>query len=647
MLAKAWVRFTVKHSWLFCALLAVWSAGSARCQTVASDGAVGINAQWELGKSSTWWIEEQRIGADFITAGVAQENPNLIKEGVVIFHWGFAHQSTNGSFPGTAGGVLGPMYHSTSLFVEAVARAAIALSGYHPVSYTLPAGTYSTDLTYWALHLTRACNWLLRSTVQPNGILYDKPFTHRRWLLAAALGESGVFTGNATFSAAAIPYAEDGLTLQLGPGWRASLLPASNGVVPPAVLVAPGANPPANATSTFSAVGVNPEASGYDVSYQAVGLFYAAAFYTVCSRASLKPEIAGMLEHGLDWERSRTSTGGLVNIVGSTRVGIEKEHDGSLKPMAYATAEQAYALAGEETGLARFAVVDERMITRNRAASAYNPAVDGAMAGNIIWEQGKASSWSIAFQKHGIEWIEAGIADENRTYLDKGMLAFRWAWSHQATDGSFAGTSSPWYSTAEFVEAIAHAALLLQNFHPVTFTPTPGYYAGWAAELAKHAHLATDWMTEPAIENAAWINDAPYTDRRFLVGAAYQQTADASGDSTLNGPAAMFVKDGIARQWANGVWPESGAGDPVIQMQTAAYVEDFLVASADSAINTKTDQSLALAMKWEYPQMDIYGTLKGVSQPPYRLLLGSWQGAAAQTGSALDDVVAARITAWH
>jgi hypothetical protein len=85
---------------------------------IAADGAVGVNATWESGQATTWYIEEQRYGADFVQAGLVTGDSALVQQGWNILNWGFAKEAADGSFPGT-----GDAFHSTSMFVEAAARA--------------------------------------------------------------------------------------------------------------------------------------------------------------------------------------------------------------------------------------------------------------------------------------------------------------------------------------------------------------------------------------------------------------------------------------------------------------------------------------------------------------------------------------------
>ena len=203
---------------------------------VAPDGAVGVNAAWEAGKSAQWFIEEQRCGADYIDLGLKREDPNLINQGISIFHWGWTHQAPDGSFPGT-----GDPFHSVSLFIEAAARATIELKNH---KFAFPMAGQAAIYNVVASNIQRiklSAAWLTRSDIAKQGQQYDSPYTHRRYILGAALSETAYLTGDAGAASAADNYIANGLSLQLGAGWTAAFLPPVNGVTPPAGLVAPAA----------------------------------------------------------------------------------------------------------------------------------------------------------------------------------------------------------------------------------------------------------------------------------------------------------------------------------------------------------------------------------------------------------------------
>src|SRR3569833_112699 len=219
--------------------------------TVAADGAAGINVDYEAGPVPHWYIEEQRYGVEYVERGIAQENPAMISQGLSIFDWGSAREASDGSFPGSGDGTTGEVYHSASLFLEAVARATNELKHYNPVTYTLAPSTYTAKISQYTQYIHLTALWLAGatdSTIPATLQAYNQPYTHRRYIVGAALQESAVLTGDTSMTPIANAYIDDGLTLELPSGWQAAIGKAVNGVYPPATLVAPGQPLPTGTT---------------------------------------------------------------------------------------------------------------------------------------------------------------------------------------------------------------------------------------------------------------------------------------------------------------------------------------------------------------------------------------------------------------
>lgn len=92
--------------------------------------------------------------------------------------------------------------------------------------------------------------------------------------------------------------------------------------------------------------GVNPEAGGWDVSYQMVGPLYALRYIPVCGNDSLISRLCVMIQKALEWEITRMLPNGEIDISGSTRIGREN-FGKNVKTMNYYEAFQAFAYAGQ------------------------------------------------------------------------------------------------------------------------------------------------------------------------------------------------------------------------------------------------------------------------------------------------------------
>lgn len=278
----------------------------------APDGAVSVNAAWERGERDTWFVEQQRYGADFVTAGLITGDDATVERGWRILQWGFAHQGPDGNFPGT-----GDAFHSTSFFVEATARALLLMKQTDPERY-------ANRIAELTPKVMAAAHWMLRPDVAARGQAGNWPYTHRRYLVAAALGETGALLGDRPLLIAAQAYARDGLALQ-------------------------------------TAEGVNPEKGGSDASYQAVGALFAARYLTICDDSTLRDDLAGMIAQALGWEAGEVDVMGVVDPQGSTRTGVEAGRNGATKTVDYPTITQAFVFGSIVTGDASFHEVATRI----------------------------------------------------------------------------------------------------------------------------------------------------------------------------------------------------------------------------------------------------------------------------------------------
>jgi hypothetical protein len=288
---------------------------------IASDGSVGENAEWEEKRATGWFIEQQRYGADLIQAGLVRKNEPLIRQGWKILDWGFARQGPDGGFPGT-----GDPFHSTSFFVEATARALLL---------TRQAGAAdAAEITANYLpKVEAAARWLNRPENRETGLPRNRPYTHRRWIMAAALGMTGELTGDRRWKRLAAEFATDGLSLQ-------------------------------------TAGGINPEIGGGDINYQALGILMALRYATVADDPALEEKVKAMVVKGLEWELPRIDAKGQVSIEGSTRVGHERGRSGEVKTVDSKTIVQALSMGAKLTGQSVFQDASIRVAAGRKWVSA-------------------------------------------------------------------------------------------------------------------------------------------------------------------------------------------------------------------------------------------------------------------------------------
>ncbi|HEY5318637.1 MAG TPA: hypothetical protein VIJ20_11680, partial [Solirubrobacteraceae bacterium] len=275
---------------------------------VAADGANGVNAEWERGEVPGFYIEEQRHGEEAVIAGVLRHDRAVWRLGLRELDWGFARQGPGGGFPATS-----DPFHSTSFFVEAVAELMLVLRGAGAGGIALPPHLLAHVDSYLP-RLHAAARWMVGTAVWRAGLASDAPYTHRRFLVAAALGLTSVLTGDRLLLRRAREALELGIDAQLRDG-------------------------------------VEPELGGYDSSYQARGMAYAEQYLAWLPRDPLAARLRATIARGLAWERTRIFPSGEVSIVANTRAnGVMRDHNG-IKRVVYPMVAQALLWWGLAAGI--------------------------------------------------------------------------------------------------------------------------------------------------------------------------------------------------------------------------------------------------------------------------------------------------------
>ena len=273
-------------------------------------GANGANADRENNWAAPWYIEAQRNGEELVIGGLIKNDPEAIQSGFKMFDWGFAQQSADGSFKGTA-----DPFHSTSFFVQAVAHTLLVLQ------QSPQSEKYADQIAHYTPLVHRAARWMILPEVWKKGIERNEPYTHRRYLVASALGLTGKLTGDQDLINYSRESIKDGLSLQY-------------------------------------ADGSNPEKGGYDSSYQMVGLVYAQRWVTYFPNDFLTPKVTAMIDKGLAWEQTRMLPTGEISREGNTRTGgQEKGRTGKIKKVDYRSAVRGFAYWASVTGDPRWAAI--------------------------------------------------------------------------------------------------------------------------------------------------------------------------------------------------------------------------------------------------------------------------------------------------
>jgi hypothetical protein len=281
---------------------------------MSSSGAFGANIAWERKQTQRYFIEEQRAGVDAVIAGLINNDDMAIQAGFKMFDWGFTHQKGDGSFSGTR-----DAFHSTSFFVEAVARTILI------IQQSPQAKRYASQVEHYIPLLSRAALWMIKPSVLKHGLKNNEGFTHRYYLVASALGLTGKLTGNQELIAYAQQSIKQGLSLQRSDG-------------------------------------VNPEKGGHDSSYQAVGVLFSQRWLVNFPDDQLASQVRLMIDKALDWEATMILPSGEVSSLGNTRTGgQERNRVGRVKRVGSNFQFKAFAYWASVTENAKWQEIADRI----------------------------------------------------------------------------------------------------------------------------------------------------------------------------------------------------------------------------------------------------------------------------------------------
>ncbi|GHC42170.1 hypothetical protein GCM10007100_03890 [Roseibacillus persicicus] len=264
---------------------------------ISPSGALSVNIAWENGERPDYFIEQQRYGADLIETGVILEDAALIADGIKMINWGFDQQASDGSFPGT-----GDAVHSTSLFLEAAARAGLALRNYKPRAYR-------RTIRQWRRKVHLTAHWFASADSAGRDVNLE-PFGHRYFLRAAALEQSSRFTRDRTLSTFAEEYISEAISLQ-------------------------------DADGTFY------ERGEFDASYQMVGMAFASRYFSVGRNYSLRQDLSLTIWNGISRFLDEVSSEGEIHIGENSRTATETSRSGAAKRFDYKHATKALVFAEE------------------------------------------------------------------------------------------------------------------------------------------------------------------------------------------------------------------------------------------------------------------------------------------------------------
>jgi hypothetical protein len=221
---------------------------------------------------------------------------------------------------------------------------------------------------------------------------------------------------------------------------------------------------------------------------------------------------------------------------------------------------------------------------------------------NIAWEEKRSGVWHIEEQRCGADVIIGGIAEKDSAAIARGLKILHWGFEQQQADGSFACPDA-FHSTSFFVEAVAHACLILEASE---YAQQYLDETGW---LKAHLLKAALWMIQPLVEVQGHKGDAAYNHRLYLVAAAWGETGVLCSNHALLEGAEDYVLEGISLQDPSGFNLEKGGYDSNYQAVGMVFAERYYDLVADGEIRLELKAMLEKANVWLASRLRTDGTL--------------------------------------
>ncbi len=270
-----------------------------------------------------------------------------------------------------------------------------------------------------------------------------------------------------------------------------------------------------------------------------------------------------------------------VGPMGPTSVDLATQSSGPLAGLSYRR--PADALAGSTT--------------------------DGAAGVNADWAGGKSKQWFIEEQRAGEVAAIGGIVTFDQPLVEGACRLFDWGFARQGADGGFAGTGDPFHSASFFVAAVAHTGLFVRAAASSGRFPLAEQYLQRISAYTPLVRRAAHWMARPDVWAKGLALNAPYTHRRYLVGAALGLTGALAGDQTLTDRVARVIVDGLSRQRADGVNPELGGPDSSYQMTGVVFAEYWVSYLPDHPLTPRVQAMIEHALAWEASRVSLGGAV--------------------------------------
>lgn len=266
----------------------------------SASGAYGLNAKYEAGQSSVWYVSEQAAGADAIARGVARNDKSYIDAGIKMFDWGWSKQQPNGTFEPQYD-IIPSQVITMNIFLSSIGRSGLLIQqSKYANDYAAKFESYKDKIRAAQAWQTQPWVWsrylahIQSERNIDNGIVYGT-FIHQHYMGAAGFGLNARLYNDASY----MPYAYQLLDWAL-----------------------PNQNP----------AGWNMEHDGYDTGYDSLGLQDAMYWVGYMPADSRTPQVTNMLDKGMAWMNGRILSSGKIDTTGNARTCNYREGGGQKDP---------------------------------------------------------------------------------------------------------------------------------------------------------------------------------------------------------------------------------------------------------------------------------------------------------------------------
>ena len=210
---------------------------------------------------------------------------------------------------------------------------------------------------------------------------------------------------------------------------------------------------------------------------------------------------------------------------------------------------------------------------------------------NRSWNASRKGRWLIEEQRNGFDAIAAGLSYNRQDLVVRGEKILNWGFARQRPDGSF-DCPNHWHSTALFVEAAAHAVMLLQ------VSKLRDQNQDWIEEVKPKLRQAVLWMMAPENAGAARAADEPYADRFFLNADAVGEVGVLLHDDAMVKAARGYVRAGLAHLDPSGFAPENGGPDTSYHAASLLYAMNYYTLVANEDMRQQLQPKISWALAW-------------------------------------------------